>query len=202
MKNLQLTLKSKLVILLIFCFVINNNLLGQTDSTVNEEKTEKTIEKNKKESKSEEKKSKSGEIEKNEEVGNYPKISEKTIQYISIGFFVIMIVLISLFFYSKRKAPYFGFHSIKFIGLILIFPGICILALISKDLINGATLAALFGTIAGYVLSRDKEDDSSVSSLAEKYEEEKDKLEKEKKELEDKVSKLESDIKKLGQGTS
>ncbi|MEK6154578.1 hypothetical protein WIW50_15010 [Flavobacteriaceae bacterium 3-367] len=189
MRNLSSTLILKLVFLLFFGLVFNTNLQGQTDSTNVKEKTEKSIKKNKGKTNADEKKEKSDEKEK-AAADNYPKVSEDTIQYISIGFFVVMILLISLFFYSKRKAPYLGFHSIKFIGLILIFPGICILALISKDLINGSTLAALFGTIAGYVLSRDKEDDSDSSALRAKFKEEKQKLLDEISDLEDEITKL------------
>lgn len=88
-------------------------------------------------------------------------ISGEIIQNISIAFFVIMLTLIILFFYHIRyKNQYLGFQSIKYIGLVLMFPGICILALVGGDkLISGSTLAALLGTIAGYVLSRERDDD-------------------------------------------
>jgi len=74
---------------------------------------------------------------------------------------------------------FLGFQSIKFIGLSLMFPGICILALIGGSSISDATLATLLGTIAGYVLSR--EDDSA-----------KDALKKENENLKAKVKELEA----------
>lgn len=87
----------------------------------------------------------------------YPQLS----QVVVIAFFVIMIVLIFLFFsHLKRNNTHIGFQSIKLIGLILIFPGICILAIVGgTDVLAGQTLAVLLGTIAGYVLSRDDDKD-------------------------------------------
>lgn len=83
---------------------------------------------------------------------------------ICIFFFIIMLFLFYKFFeHIKSHEQYIGFQSIKLIGLILMFPGICILALVGNNLINGSTLAALLGTIAGYVLSRD--DDSKSKTL-------------------------------------
>ena len=79
---------------------------------------------------------------------------------IVIAFFVIMLVLILLFFwYLRERKQRIGFQSIKLIGLILIFPGICILAIVGGEpVLSGQTLAVLLGTIAGYVLSRDGDD--------------------------------------------
>lgn len=91
-------------------------------------------------------------------------VTETTIITVCVSFFIIMLVLILLFFkYVFKKEIYLGFHSIKFIGLVIIFPGICIIALVGGDLIQGSTLAALLGTIAGYVLS--KEEDSVNDAL-------------------------------------
>lgn len=75
-------------------------------------------------------------------------------------FFIVMILLLILFFIHIRFLPTrIGFQSIKLIGFILIFPGICILTIVGgTSVLSGETLAALLGTIAGYVLSRD--DDS------------------------------------------
>jgi hypothetical protein len=77
-----------------------------------------------------------------------------------ILFFIVMVLLLILFFTHIRFLPQrIGFQSIKLIGLILIFPGICILTIVGGTaVLSGQTLAALLGTIAGYVLSRD--DDS------------------------------------------
>lgn len=179
MKKLQ-TLFIKVAFLLFFGLMMNTVLTAQTDSIDNKEKKENVVSENKNSSSSEKGKTDSGAKNKGDEESDkkFPEISELTIQIISICFFLVMLLLIILFFRSKAKSdnPYFGFHSIKFIGLILIFPGICILALISDQLINGSTLAALFGTIAGYVLSRDKEDDSGSSALKAKHKQEKQKL--------------------------
>lgn len=80
------------------------------------------------------------------------------------------------------------------------FPGICILALISSDLINGSTLAALFGTIAGYVLSRDKEDSLMKTNLADndsRNDEMLDNNSDEKEKLLEEISVLKNEIEKL-----
>lgn len=86
-----------------------------------------------------------------------PTVTEKTIQMISIFFFVITCLLVLLFFvHIHIKKQYLGFQSIKYIGLAIMFPGICIIALVGQgQLISESTLAALLGTIAGYVLSRE-----------------------------------------------
>jgi hypothetical protein len=117
-----------------------------------------------------------------ENVNRLPVITEQTIKTISIMFFVVMLVLIILFFIQAyKKNMYLGFQSIKFIGLVIMFPGICIIALTGGGLISDSTLAALLGTIAGYVLS--KEDD--VPNAA------KDALKKENETLKAKVKELE-----------
>lgn len=104
---------------------------------------------------------------KNENIRAMPVISERTIQIICILFFAVILILLYYFFRHIRTddhhRQYLGFQSIKLIGLILIFPGICITALVGGGLIGGSTLAALFGTIAGYVLSKD--DDASKDTL-------------------------------------
>lgn len=182
--------------LLFLCGLLSNNvLIAQTDSLNNRENNQKIVNNSRDISNQDESNKNVNNETSDGENSKYqrPIITEPTIKIISIGFFVIMILLIILFFVSKMKSgnPYFGFHSIKFVGLILIFPGICILALISEELIGGATLAALFGTIAGYVLSRDKEDDSDSSG--------KSNLENENKELSEKFLKLEAEIESLKQ---
>jgi len=107
-------------------------------------------------------------------------LSESTIKTIIIMFFIVTLVLIILFFVQLYlKNMFLGFQSIKFIGLSLMFPGICILALIGGSSISDATLATLLGTIAGYVLSR--EDYSA-----------KDALKKENENLKAKVKELEA----------
>lgn len=121
-----------------------------------------------------------------------PAISEKTIETISIMFFVVMLLLVVLFFIQAYlKNMYLGFQSIKFIGLVIMFPGICIIALVGGNLISGETLAALFGTIAGYVLSR--EDDSTKDALKK----EKDALTKEKEDLAKANTALKTEVERL-----
>lgn len=193
MKNLRTTW-IRIALLALFGLLLNTALFAQNDSINNQENNEQIENGTDLPNQGE-----GGDTNENgngeDSKSKYPIITEDTIKAISIGFFVVMILLILLFFISKMKSsnPYFGFHSIKFIGLILIFPGICILALISNELISGATLAALFGTIAGYVLSRDKEDDSDSSALKEKHK-------KERQKLMDEITTLKDAIEKLKQG--
>ena len=94
------------------------------------------------------------------------KIKQRNTLIICGAFFIVMIILLILFFrHLEKMKQYMGFQSIKYVGLALMFPGICILALIGgKELIPGSTLAALLGTIAGYVLSRERDDNGSSSS--------------------------------------
>lgn len=70
-------------------------------------------------------------------------------------------LLIILFFnHIKLHQQRIGYQSIKLIGFILMFPGICILAIVGGDtILSGQALSVLLGTIAGYILSR--EDESS-----------------------------------------
>nr|WP_299174666.1 OPT/YSL family transporter [uncultured Allomuricauda sp.] len=193
MKNLRTTW-IRIALLALFGFLLNTALFAQKDSINNQENNEQIENGTDLSNQGAGDEIKENNDEEDSKSKN-PIITEDTIKIISIGFFAVMILLIILFFISKMKSsnPYFGFHSIKFIGLILIFPGICILALISTELISGATLAALFGTIAGYVLSRDKEDDSDSSALKEKHKKEKQKLMNE-------ITTLKDDIEKLKQG--
>ncbi|MEE1963095.1 hypothetical protein V1387_10405 [Allomuricauda taeanensis] len=196
MKKSQTTW-AKIIPLVLFGFMLNHVMMAQSDSMDNNKKREQQLlEKTSDFSQKDNDKSQSGNKENADKNNVYPIITEFTIQVITVGFFLIMILLIVLFFVSKVKSsnPYFGFHSIKFIGMILMFPGICILALISTDLISGSTLAALFGTIAGYVLSRDKDDDSDSSG--------KSNLKKQNKELLEKISKLETEIEALEKGNT
>ena len=90
----------------------------------------------------------------------------RTSLIVSIFFFIIMGLLVFKFFKHVSNKEHFqrlGFQSIKLIGFILMFPGICILALVGgPDILSGQTLAVLLGTIAGYILS--KEDDPAKDS--------------------------------------
>lgn len=57
----------------------------------------------------------------------------------------------------KAKNQGFGPNSLKAIGVVLFIPTILILALVTE--FQSETLAALLGTIAGYVLSNSKPED-------------------------------------------
>lgn len=130
--------------------------------------------------------------EKNQGNRVMPNISERTIQIISVLFFVIMLFLFYYFFeHIRRNRQRIGFQSIKLIGLILMFPGICIIALVGNGLIGGSTLAALLGTIAGYVLS--KEDDPKKTTADKTL----DDLKEENGHLMDDINNLKKEIEKL-----
>ena len=58
----------------------------------------------------------------------------------------------------KAKSQGFGPNSLRAIGIVLFVPGILILAVVAD--FKTETLAALLGTVAGYVLSVSKPDDS------------------------------------------
>ncbi|GEM_PF-2557875 len=120
------------------------------------------------------------------------EITEPTLQIVSILFFVVMLFLFyKIFLHLRTNRQFIGFQSIKLIGLVLIFPGICIIALIGGGLIGGSTLAALLGTIAGYVLSSD--DDAKTEALKA----DNTKLKSDKDALKQKVDDLLSEIKTL-----
>lgn len=122
----------------------------------------------------------------------HTKISETTLQITSILFFVVMLFLFYRFFsHLKNTHQFIGAQSIKLIGLILIFPGVCILALVGRGLLESSTLAALLGTIAGYVLGT--EDDSKNASLKD----ENAKLKTDKDVLNKKIATLNTQIEQL-----
>lgn len=71
---------------------------------------------------------------------------------------IVMILIHHMFDHVKRMNQHIGFHTIKIIGLILIFPILAVLILLSNGptaLISENTTATLFGAIIGYVLSKD-----------------------------------------------
>jgi hypothetical protein len=91
---------------------------------------------------------------------------------IIIAFFLIMALLLVMFFrHLKVNNQRIGYQSIKLIGLILIFPGVCILATVGQGILKSETLAALFGTIAGYVLSREDDSKDNINAAQKKTEE-------------------------------
>ena len=74
------------------------------------------------------------------------------------GTVVVMIMGLWLVFKRlKEKEQGFGPNSLKAIGTVLFIPSLVILALVSQ--FSTETLAALLGTIAGYVLSQSKADE-------------------------------------------
>lgn len=76
-----------------------------------------------------------------------------------VGAFVVSIVgLIYVFNRLKVKAQGFGPNSLRAIGIVIFIPTLLILAVVTD--FKTETLAALLGTVAGYVLSNSKSDDS------------------------------------------
>ena len=59
----------------------------------------------------------------------------------------------------KDKGQGFGPNSLKALGLVLFVPTLTIIGVAIPDF-RGETLAALLGTVAGYVLSHSKSDDN------------------------------------------
>lgn len=110
-------------------------------------------------------------------------------------FFIVMILLLIYFFdHLKTNRQRIGFQSIKFIGLTLIFPGICILAIVGgSEVLSGQTLAVLLGTIAGYVLSRD--DESKDNSR--EFNKIRDDFAKKEKDFTETIKKLEEQMKNI-----
>lgn len=58
----------------------------------------------------------------------------------------------------KEKEQGFSPNSLKALGLVLFLPTLLIVGIVIPNF-DSATLAALLGTVAGYVLSRSKEED-------------------------------------------
>ena len=59
----------------------------------------------------------------------------------------------------KAKNQGFGPNALKIVGVVLFIPTILILALVTN--FQSETLAALLGTVAGYVLSNNNKNDDS-----------------------------------------
>ena len=66
----------------------------------------------------------------------------------------IIVILVGLYYVFERlkaKDQGFGPNSIRAIGIVIFVPTLLILAVVTQ--FNAASLAALLGTVAGYVLS-------------------------------------------------
>jgi len=70
---------------------------------------------------------------------------------------VMVIGLWLVFARLKEKEQGFGPNSLKALGIVLFIPTLIILAVVVN--FNLETLAALLGTVAGYVLSNSRPDD-------------------------------------------
>lgn len=87
-----------------------------------------------------------------------------------IGLLAVMICgLIYIFGYVKEREVFIGHNTIKLVGFILLLPAICILSLVIPNTIGGPVLATLFGTIAGYVLSRQANDSDRPKDSASNF---------------------------------
>lgn len=76
-----------------------------------------------------------------------------------VGSFIAMVVGLKLVFARlKEKQQGFGANSIKALGIVILLPAILIASAVGKDF-KSETLAALLGTVAGFVLSRSKDED-------------------------------------------
>lgn len=72
-----------------------------------------------------------------------------------LGAIVVMLYGLNIVYKRiKAKGQGFGPNSLKAIGVVLFIPTVLILAILAK--FQTETLAALLGTIAGYVLSNSK----------------------------------------------
>lgn len=80
------------------------------------------------------------------------------------GLLVVMVWgLVHIFNYVESSEVFIGHNTIKLIAFVILLPSICILSLVSPNTIQGAVLATLLGTISGYVLSRNQEDDKNTN---------------------------------------
>lgn len=74
------------------------------------------------------------------------------------AFIVIIFGLCHVFKRMKDKNQGFGPNSLKAIGVVLFVPTLLILTIVTD--FKAETLAALFGTVAGYVLSNSEKENS------------------------------------------
>ncbi|MBA3005910.1 MAG: hypothetical protein Q7V01_14095 [Vicinamibacterales bacterium] len=88
-------------------------------------------------------------------------IPEGTLSLIvAIGASLTMLVGLWLVFDRlKKKDQGFGPNSLKALGIVLFIPALLMVSVSVKDF-KTETLAALLGTVAGYVLSQSKGDDT------------------------------------------
>jgi len=77
-----------------------------------------------------------------------------------IGGLAVMLVGVFLVFARlKQKQQGFGPNSLKALGLVLFVPSLVVIGVAIPDF-KAETIAALLGTVAGYVLSHSKSDDT------------------------------------------
>ncbi len=72
------------------------------------------------------------------------------------AFLVIVVGLVVVFLCLNKKDQGFGPNSLRAIGIVIFVPTLLILAVVTE--FKTETLAALLGTVAGYVLSHSKPD--------------------------------------------
>jgi hypothetical protein len=78
---------------------------------------------------------------------------------VAVGALLTMLVGIWLVFARlKAKNQGFGPNSLRSLGMVLFIPSLILLPLIVPDF-GKETLAALLGTVAGYVLSQSRDSD-------------------------------------------
>ncbi len=74
----------------------------------------------------------------------------------------MIIGLVLVFLRLKAKNQGFGLNSLRALGTVLLIPTLLILATVSEFKVE--TLAALFGTVAGYILSRSEPEGKSAKT--------------------------------------
>jgi len=89
------------------------------------------------------------------------KIPEGLLSLVAaVGAIIAMLVgMWFVFERLKQKQQGFGANSLKALGLVLFVPTLVLISVARKEF-QSETLAALLGTVAGYVLSRSKDEDT------------------------------------------
>lgn len=85
-----------------------------------------------------------------------------------IGALAVMLLgVIKIFLNLKDQETGFGPNSLRALGIVLFIPTLIIIPVIVTDF-HTDTLAALLGTVAGYILSKGKEDDADKKNKTKK----------------------------------